>query len=151
MRPGRLSSVGFLGEDESLEAVLARDAETLSRLGLTFEALAQALHSVIQKALEQWGETVRIGQLEALIPAVSMGSQICPWVPNRPDLRCPFPEWVEHGFFDWILRDRATGEMMKGPGLIAHLIRFHHFFEGLESPYRVDPERLARMLDRVRD
>jgi hypothetical protein len=28
---------------------------------------------------------------------------------------------------------------MEGPGLIIHLIREHGFFEGLNSPYRVDP------------
>jgi hypothetical protein len=35
---------------------------------------------------------------------------------------------------------------LTGPTLITHLIREHGFFEGLESPYRVDPERLPRLL-----
>lgn len=33
------------------------------------------------------------------------------------------------------------------PGLIIHLIREHHFFEGFGSPYRVDPTELARLLE----
>jgi hypothetical protein len=36
---------------------------------------------------------------------------------------------------------------MCGPDLIVHLITEHGFFEGQESPYRVDPERLARLLE----
>jgi hypothetical protein len=35
---------------------------------------------------------------------------------------------------------------MRGPELITHLIREHGFFEGFESPYRVDPRALAELL-----
>lgn len=33
-----------------------------------------------------------------------------------------------------------------GPGLIVHLIRAHQFFEGSESPYRVEPRKAIRVL-----
>lgn len=42
--------------------------------------------------------------------------------------------------------NRGTGDYLAGPGLIVHLIRDHHFFEGPGSPYRVDPVKAAQVL-----
>ena len=54
-------------------------------------------------------------------------------------------EASKNGFL-YIL-NRETGESFTGPGLIVHLIREHHFFEGKESPYRVEPEKAVRVLE----
>lgn len=47
---------------------------------------------------------------------------------------------------DFLLLNRTTGEFITCPGLIVHLVREHHFFEGSKSPYRVDPIRLAAII-----
>jgi hypothetical protein len=39
--------------------------------------------------------------------------------------------------------NRKTRAEIRGPGLVVHLIRDHHFFEGLLSPSRVDPAQLG--------
>jgi len=65
------------------------------------------------------------------------GLQECPW-------DCEHEKWSS---FDFLLLNRETGEYVTGPGMIVHLLRKHHFFEGLESPYRVDPARVVRVLD----
>jgi hypothetical protein len=67
------------------------------------------------------------------------GFQDCPW-------NCREPNW---GSFDFLLLNRQSGEYIIGPGLIVHLIREHHFFEGKESPYRVEAQKLARVLELV--
>lgn len=105
---------------------------------------------------------------------VYMGYQLCPWsILHRPwsvALPAPLVRVESHGTFahvitvpgqrlvchndvsykyadrDFLILDRSTGQYLKGPGLIVHLIREHHFFEGLDSPYRVDPEQAARVL-----
>lgn len=65
------------------------------------------------------------------------GLQECPW-------DCPLENtW---GSFVFLLLNRQTGEYIVAPGLIVHLIREHHFFEGNESPYRVEPLKLAQVL-----
>ncbi|MBD1909489.1 MULTISPECIES: hypothetical protein [unclassified Leptolyngbya] len=64
------------------------------------------------------------------------GLQECPW-------ECEHEEWSS---FDFLLLNREIGEYVTGPGMIVHLLRKHHFFEGLESPYRVDPARAVRVL-----
>jgi hypothetical protein len=65
------------------------------------------------------------------------GIQLCPW-------RCVGCEGGSGGF---VIRNRRTGETIEGGDLIVHLIRKHHFFEGVESPYRVDPQKLVRVLE----
>ena len=67
------------------------------------------------------------------------GWQDCPW-------GC-----VAHGDHDFMILNRKTGESVTAPELMPHLIRAHHFFEGLGTPFRTDPERLARVLELVID
>ena len=44
------------------------------------------------------------------------------------------------------IRNGDNGFKLAGPGLIVHLIGAHTFFEGFESPYRVEPRALAQLL-----
>ncbi len=63
------------------------------------------------------------------------GFQGCPWGCN-----------TAVGSRDFLILNRVTGEYFTGPSLIVHLIREHHFFEGLGTPFRTDPARAARVL-----
>jgi len=86
------------------------------------------------------------------------GIQECPWnckiyesgvyrigmQPQTPDGRVPL--WSS---FDFLLINRQTGEYIFAPGLMVHLIIEHHFFEGKESPYRVEPSKLVQVLELV--
>ena len=69
------------------------------------------------------------------------GSQVCPW---RDEIGYNnFP----HSSHDFEIYNKETNEELFFPGLIVHLIREHHFYEGKDSPYRVDPEKAKRVLD----
>jgi hypothetical protein len=50
MRPGRWSHSGFLGEKESLQEVIARDDQTLARLGVSHAQIAGALDRLLASA-----------------------------------------------------------------------------------------------------
>jgi hypothetical protein len=65
------------------------------------------------------------------------GLQDCPW-------NCDYDHWA---YFDFLILNRRSGEFVTGPGLIVHLIREHHFFEGLASPYRVEPASVIHVLE----
>ncbi len=54
---------------------------------------------------------------------------------------------VTWAYFDFLILNRRLGESVTGPGLIVHLIREHQFFEGSESPYRLEPSKAIRVLD----
>lgn len=146
MRPGILSQEGFLGENESLEEVLTRDARTLEKIGLTHKELADKLGSLIKVALDAPGNTVRAGNFYVRVVRYR-GFQICPWARDIHHAQCDAGGGVEYGSVDWRIRNLRTGQEMFGPGLIVHLIREHNFFEGFESTRRIDPGELARLLE----
>ncbi len=171
MRPGAMSDGGFLGPTESLEAVLARDRRTLEEAQVTYDQVADTLERVLQSALDQqqqsstqeihkrhvelpdlrrpWpvlrfsldnlpdpGSGYLVGETLQVFLTVYRGFQPCPW--------CGDSTW---GYFDFLILSRRTGEHITGPGLIVHLIREHQFFEGSESPYRVEPIKALRVLE----
>ncbi len=174
MRPGAWSDKGFLGPTEFLEDVIDQDAQTLASRGISHEQIADVLERVVQAAFEQESsmsfEEIRqrglqrecpdldhpenipnftidnlpesnkgflVGDLQVFI-AGYLGIQECPW-------ECAVqPNW---GSFDFLILNRRTGEYITGPGLIVHLIRAHHFFEGVETSYRTDPSRVIRVLE----
>ena len=147
MRPGAFSQSGFLGEHERLEDVLAADARTLLELGLTAEELAAPLDRILDAATQARGRSARVdGRFEIRIE-VFTGFQICPWAASPHSGQCTAGGGVRHASVEWRLRNLATGERLDGPGLIVHLIRAHGFFEGRDSPSRVDPRTLARVLE----
>lgn len=173
MRPGAMSRGGFLGTTESLEAVLTKDRHTLEEAQVTYDQVADALERVLQSALDQHQQlsTREIEKRHVELPSLSR-----PWFAPRFSLdHLPDPEkgyWVDGtlqvfftvyrgfqlcpwcgdntwGYFDFLILNRRSGEYITGPGLIVHLIRAHQFFEGSESPYRVEPIKAIRVLEQV--
>jgi len=67
------------------------------------------------------------------------GMQECPWGCGIDPLSS----------YDFLILNRNRAASITGPGLIVHLIRDHHFFEGEGSPYRVDPQKLAAVLELI--
>jgi hypothetical protein len=145
MRPGAFSKSGFLGPDERLADVIAADAHTLRRLHLDYVQIAAGIEALLAAAEASPARRASVGQLECRVQ-VYQGFQICPWARDPRRGQCSAGQGVRHGSIDWRIRNRATGEEMQGSGLIVHLIRDHHFFEGKMSPNRVHPERLAHIL-----
>jgi hypothetical protein len=146
MRPGALSQGGFLGENERLADVLAEDSRMLAELGVTHEELAEKLGALIKKGDSASPQTARTDRFEVSVTSYS-GFQMCPWSPDIHRRQCAAGGGVQFSSLDWCIRNVHSGQEMCGPGLIVHLIRDHHFFEGSGSPYRVDPRELARLLE----
>lgn len=169
MRPGAYSQKGFLGRTESLEAVIAQDAQTLKTLGVSHEQIAAALERVLQSVDDQRDQLYSEGKHDealkredGLFPRIRAGHlpstdvgylvggnlqvfierwrgfQVCPW---------PCADPVHWAYLDFLLLNREFGKYLTGPGMIVHLIREHHFFEGRKSPYRVDPEKAIQVLE----
>lgn len=145
MRPGALSQAGFLGENERLKEVLARDGQAIANLGVTYEELAGQLDILIRTAEATPRHAARIGHFKVKV-TLYPGFQMCPWSPDIHHGQCTAGGGVQYGSLDWNIRNQRTGQEIRGPGLIVHLIRDHHFFEGFESPYRVSPTELTRLL-----
>jgi hypothetical protein len=173
MRPGILSQRGFLGPTESLERVISEDAQTLARFGISYERIADRLEALLQpmRGILGFGPYPTLHKPETIphfsldnLPDIKLGRvtgnlhvfvqryrgfQVCPWECKRAECSddAGFDKFfLWGGSFDFLILNRETAEFVTGPGLVVHLIREHHFFEGMESPYRTDPSRLISVL-----
>ncbi len=177
LRPGGVSERGFLGPDESLDEVLDRDAATMGRLGLAYGRLADALEQLLKRALDRYFEPIPTADLDDLPPLEPdlpnlHAPETMPHfdLANLPDIKWGFlfdhlqlflvvyKSWMDcpwgddaFGRADFMIVNRNTGVSVTGHQLLPHLIRSHHFFGGLDSPYRSAPERLADVLGLAND
>jgi hypothetical protein len=169
MRPGAYSQKGFLGRTESLEAVVAQDEQTLHVLGVSHEQIAAALERVLQSVDDQSDQLysegkhdevfkreegpfphIRAGHLPNPDVGYLVGGNLQVFVERwRGFQNCPWQcaEPIRWAYLDFLLLNRESGKCLTGPGMIVHLIRAHHFFEGRKSPYRVDPEEAIQVLE----
>jgi hypothetical protein len=164
MRPSGVFSVsGFLAPGESLIARIEEDERTLHELGITPEQVADRLESLVGQASRMLNLAKR-GELELdrkrmhklsqpnpellvaghflLTVTCYMGYQECPFEDEEGRL-C---RSALFGETDFCLRNTHSGAVLDFPGLIIHLIRAHHFFEGT-IPYRVDPRTAVTVLE----
>ena len=88
----------------------------------------------------RWGMAL-VGSRYEVETTTCMGFQECPWSADRR-----VGDLCDRNTTDWRIRDTTRGLEMGGPGLITHLITEHGFFEGFDSPSRVDPRALAELL-----
>jgi hypothetical protein len=174
LRPGRWSRLGLLGAAESLDVVLARDAETMACLDASYDELADRLGQVQTAALEMYRrrpetpeEIARALARQTNFPVLGRPETIPRFdLHHLPDIELGFlvghlqvfivtyKSWENCPWgcdattsSDFMIVNRRTGDTVTAPELMPHLIRTHHFFGGPASPYRADPERLARVLE----
>ncbi|MBL0183600.1 MAG: hypothetical protein IPP96_15445 [Chitinophagaceae bacterium] len=146
MQPGAYSVKGFLGVGEKLTVITERDRSVLKELGLSYELIAGRLDELLAASIEVRKEKVVVGQFEIRLERFR-GFQLCPWSQEPDFQQCKMGSGVQYGSIDWEITNRKIKRSLSGPGLIVHLVRDHHFFEGLGSPYRVDPLQLAQLLE----
>lgn len=149
MQIGALSETGFLNTGERLKDVIKKDEQTLQKLGITHKQIADRLESIIGKAerLEQLAERgeLEVGQIlvvENLYKVSTlqfMGSQECPFI-DLNETNCPYKTSR-----DYFIKKIGDGTYVAFSGLIIHLVRDHHFFEG-SVKYRLDPQQVIKTL-----
>jgi hypothetical protein len=134
--PSRFSAMGFLGEDaRDFEDILADDARTLERLGVSKERLVQELREVYEQALQAGGDPVRAGT-----------GSFAECLECRGRVPSPFPgegTFAKHQVR--VFRDDGAASLVITP-LALHLIERHGFFQGVGSPFRIDPAQAVSVL-----
>jgi hypothetical protein len=146
LRPGGFSQGGFLGPFERLKEVIARDAERLDQIGVDYDDVAARLEALIEQGERRRERWSKAGEGLSVRVVAWKGFQLCPWTVAPDRGQCTAGSGVRFASLDWRIRRGRFGRELRGPGLIVHLIRDHHFFEGVDSPYRVDPEDLCGLL-----
>lgn len=135
MKPGVITSSGFLGDDERpILDIISHDEETMRKLNLDFAEVAEAMHRIMTEGLKGLGEPITVD--EVLLVQVNDA---------RGFLPCPF----EDGIFrktNVAARLASTGRLLLYSDLSLHLFEKHHFLQGRGSPFRLEPEVLKEVL-----
>jgi hypothetical protein len=134
--PSRFSGQGFLGEDpREWEEILAADARALDELGISREQLLQALRAVYDQARDRGGDPVELG-----------GSVQAECLECRGAIPSPFSGEGTFPKHQVVVRDSREGETFTITPLGLHLIEKHGFFQGVGSPFRINPTVAVRVL-----
>jgi len=140
MRPGRLSMVGFLGENESLKEILDSDNQMIKDFSLCHKDVADRIEYFMKTALEEekkfhstkygcdnfWEKRkngIEIDDKYLVRFTMWKGCQSCPWEDATPENQ----GYDRYSSIDFTITNTETGEDLYVPGLIAHLIREHGF------------------------
>lgn len=156
MRPGNSSGGRFLGRNESLLDVLLEDQATLENAGLTYEVIADLLAGISTQpdSLREYDVTVN-GNLYHVERRECGDHQGCPYGcgggnegnSDQAGFDKKF-NWQldihDRGSLDFIVTNPRTGEWLHFAGLLIHLVRAHHFFEGKGTSMRTAPESIIK-------
>lgn len=134
--PSRFAAEGFLGSDQrDIDDIITHDVRALERLGVSKEALVEALKNAYAKARDAMGGSVEIRPGVEAVFYESKGNIPSPF---RGDGVFPKGEAA--------LTERETGRRLFITALGINLIEKHDFFQGRGSRYRIEPSEAVRIL-----
>ena len=136
MAPGKLTIDGFLGGDNrSLVDILAADDLVVRSRGFDHKTIAARLTQFMNEGRKGLGNPVKF-----------RGDFIITVDESRGVVPCPF----RHGYLaskvNVRIEDVVLGETLVYSDLSIHLIAAHGFYQGKGSQYRLDPEKVLRVL-----
>ncbi len=136
MQAGVLTLKGFLGSDDrKLADILVADQQSFSRLGITPLQAAERLQQLADRGTDLMEEEILVENRYRIKVRDDRGKIPSPWGDGL----------FEKG--DVELVDNNTGETLKWNKLTLRLMSAHGFCGGVDSEYRLDPEKLVRILD----
>jgi hypothetical protein len=146
MRPGKLSTKGFLGAEESLVDLLAADNDlVLGRLGLTHQALARPMlvvGAIARKNLPPKGDETYSFRYQGKRFRVSL-------LTFRGIVHSPFEDDTKTNN-EVTVENLDNGKKLKYSLLVPQMIERYGFYEGKGTPYRVEPSDIVTVFDFVK-
>ena len=136
LRSSKLVYGGFMGNDtRSVLDVIDADFVELSRLDITAERVAARMQEITDIAKDGLGNWVKIDENRQAMTEEAKGTLVCPWPhPGK------FAKRVT------TVKLNKSGQTIHWADLSIHLIAEHSFFEGTGSVFRVEPEKLIRII-----
>ncbi len=127
---------GFMGTDtRSVLDVIDADLAELSRLDITTERIAVRMQEITDIAKDGLGNWVEIDENRQAMTEEAKGALVCPW----PHLG-KFAKRVT------TVKLYKSGQTIHWADLNIHLIAEHSFFEGKGSAFRIEPEKLIKII-----
>jgi len=125
-----------MGSDSrSVTEIIDADASEVSKFGHTMEQLAVRMQEITDAATIGLGNWVSVDDTRQAMVEEARGSIVCPW----PHLR-RYAKRVT------TVKRLDSGEMIRWTDLNIHLISEHGFFEGRGSAFRVEPDKLTKVI-----
>lgn len=135
MKPGVLTSQGFLGTDSRhLADIIEGDEEAFRAKGLDFDEVADELERLAREGEKGLGE-----------PTTVDGIYLVKSDEARGKIACPFQDGLFHKNAVTVERSGSSDRLVYSD-LSLHLLRVHHFCQGEGSPFRLSADALARAL-----
>ena len=146
MWPGGWNTKPMLLQGDSLASVLAADAHRLASMRLSHLALGTKLAEVI--ALGAGTDWFRPSRDETFDVEVRRrrGFLTCPWAPAE-FAKCPSGGGGRATANEFLVQNRRRRTALQGFEISVHLIRDHGFFGGPKTPFRIEPDDLADLLE----
>ena len=136
LKPSKFSADGFMGRDlRPVDEIIAADRRVLDSKGVSIEALSEALTHAYQMAQRALGAEVTVRPGVFAVFHESMGK-----IPS------PFKADGVFSKGEAVVTARASGQHIIVTQLGIALIERHHFFQGIGSRYRIDPETALHLL-----
>ncbi|MBN1835644.1 MAG: hypothetical protein JW820_07330 [Spirochaetales bacterium] len=136
MAPGVITLEGFLGADRrKLIDILLEDDETVKRLNLTHQGIAQRMIELRDAGMRGLGELIEVAPyFEVRVDSV------------RGKLPCPFGDPGIFPKTNITVRNLELDREVVFTDLHIHMIGSHGFYEGKGSKFRLEPAELAVIL-----
>ena len=135
MQPGIIIADGFLGDEKiPIKDMIVRDEGEMNRAGLSFDEVSDRLAYFLEEGRKGLGEPVTVDD-KWLIRVID----------PRGHLPCPFEDGIFRKMTAEVER-KSSGERLLVTDLSIHLLKDHHFVEGIGSQFRLEPELVKRVL-----
>jgi hypothetical protein len=137
MKPGVITRDGFLGaEKRNLIDILIEDDETVKRMNLTHQIIANRMIELRDAGMRGLGDFISVEpHFEVRVDSV------------RGKLPCPFGDPGIFPKTNITVRNLNKNREILYTDLNIHLIYSHGFYEGKGSPFRLDPKDLVEILE----
>jgi hypothetical protein len=138
MRPGVITSDGFLGDDtRPIVEIIADDEAHIESLHLDFETVGEQMRRLMDEGRKGLGEPVTIEK----------------WIVQIFEARGHLPSPFQDGIFRKVnakvtLAESGspTGHSLLYSDLSLHLLEKYHFLQGRGSAFRLEPRTIKRVL-----
>jgi hypothetical protein len=136
LRSSRLVSGGFMGDDRrSLNEIIGADAAAVSQLGFKMQQIAERMQAITDTAIARLGNWTEVDEKRQAVVEEAKGSLVCPW-----------PHSGRYAKRVTTVKHSDSGEIIKWSDLNIHLIGTHGFFEGRGAAFRIEPDKLTRII-----
>jgi len=136
MRPMRDSMAGFLGENESLLYIMASDNDFVLSQKLTHQDLAAPLFYAREHYFKGFGTQFSLGGRKFRVEMDTFrGMQFSPFEDETGTAS------------DMTITNLDTGVSLKCSCLLPDMIQRYGFYEGKQTPYRLEPTSILEVFD----